>query len=98
MFLYYIVTTYNLFVCFLFIYANAACTFYVNMLWQHCIVCSHANKAFLNLNLREREREREKGRGRERERERKRKRKRETSVPLCSTLLEMFRSRQERAN
>ena len=47
---------------FLFIYVNCACTFYVNMLWQRCIVCSHANKAFLNLNLNLRERERERER------------------------------------
>src|SRR4029434_2344945 len=48
MFLYHIVTIYNLlFVCF--IYVNCACTFYVNMLWQRCIVCSHANKAFFEF-------------------------------------------------
>src|SRR4029434_4422416 len=68
MFLYHIVTIYNLlFVCF--IYVNCACTFYVNMLWQRCIVCSHANKAFFEFEFefdrdllsrkRERERERE---------------------------------------
>ena len=47
---------------FLFIYVNCACTFYVNMLWQRCIVCSHANKAFFEFEFEfefERERERE---------------------------------------
>src|SRR4029434_1236964 len=44
---------------FLFIYVNCACTFYVNMLWQRCIVC----------NLKEGERERKREREREQERE-----------------------------
>ena len=43
---------------FLFIYVYCACTFYVNMLWQRCIVCSHANKAFFEFEF-EFERERE---------------------------------------
>src|SRR4029434_4853246 len=52
---------------FLFIYVNCACTFYVNMLWQRCILCSHANIDFVEIEyVRYRERERE----RERERDR----------------------------
>src|SRR4029434_3065277 len=69
---------------FLFIYVNCACTFYVNMLWQRCIVCSHANKAFFEFEF-ERERERaqrgERREREEREKERERERERESQSP-----------------
>src|SRR4029434_11157342 len=60
---------------FLFIYVYCACTFYVNMLWQCCIVCSHANKAFFEFEFEfefEREDKPETDKERERERERER--------------------------